>query len=90
MQIKTRDDWIEAAKTLVPLMPEYLSSFSEAVVSEKVETELSGLVTEGNWHKLHQRFEEAWAWLPDSPSIHRHPFGLLCDLCSEFWVFDHE
>lgn len=35
--------------------------------------------------------ERLWHSLPDSESIHSLPrFGLLCDLCSEAWVFQPE
>lgn len=35
-------------------------------------------------HYLH----EAWWKAPDKPTIHQIPgWGILCDLCSESWVF---
>ena len=34
-------------------------------------------------------FNRAWAAAPDHQNIHRRPaWGVLCDLCSENWVFD--
>jgi hypothetical protein len=87
MDIRTKEDWIASAKYVVPLLPEYMSSQSGAVDPEKVEAELSRLLEAEDWPALHVRFEQIWAWLPDSPGIHRHPFGRLCDLCSEYWVF---
>jgi len=34
-------------------------------------------------------FEKAWMAAPDKPYIHSWPgWSALCDLCSEYWVFD--
>lgn len=88
MSIRTKSDWIAAAKYVVPLLPEYMASQSGAIDPCKVEAELGRLLAAEDWETLYGRFEEIWSWLPDSPSIHRHPFSHLCDLCSEYWVFE--
>lgn len=44
-----------------------------------------------NWYRLLRYINAAWAAAPDDPSIHRIPgWGVLCDLCSEEWVFAEE
>jgi hypothetical protein len=36
-------------------------------------------------------FQKAWENAPDSPEIHNIPsWHVLCDLCSERWVFEEE
>lgn len=90
MIIKTRQDWIDLAKTTAPKMPEYMAEFSGAVDPGMVEAEMERLLTAEDWEGLHGRFEEIWPWLPDSPDIRHHPFGDLCDLCSEGWAIYEE
>lgn len=87
MIIKTKEDWIELAKATAPKMADYMVQHGNCDPFV-VEEEMTRLVKEEDWHKLHRYFEDIWTWLPDSPSIRHHPFGDLCDLCSEFWVFD--
>lgn len=86
MSIKTKDDWIELAKSTAPKMPDYMAEFSGNVDPSMVEAELTRLIDAEDWHALHGRFEEIWSWLPDRPDIRHHPFGDLCDLCSESWA----
>ena len=86
MTIKTKQDWIDLAKRTAPKMPDFMSEFSGNIQPSMIEDEMSRLVEAENWEKLHERFEEIWSWLPDDSSIHRHPFGDLCDLCSEAWA----
>lgn len=88
MIIKTKDDWIELAKKTVPLLPDYMASMSGNVEPSMVEIELTRLLEAKDWPKLHGRFQEIWNWLPDAPHIRVRPFGDLCDLCSEYWVFE--
>lgn len=90
MSINTKEDWIASAKYVVPLLPDYMANRSGSVDPSMVEAELGRLLSAEDWAGLHGRFEEIWSWLPDSPSIRVYPFGLLCDLCSEYWVFDED
>jgi len=90
MSIKTKEDWIVEARYVVPLLPDYMANISGQVDPEMVEEELSKLIAAEDWEMLRKRFHEIWAWLPDRRDIHRHPFGNLCDLCSEDWVFNEE
>lgn len=86
--INNKQDWIDEAKYVANLMPSYMAEQSGNVDPCMVEEELQSLIDKEDWKSLHRRFEQIWSWLPDSPSIHRHPFGRLCDLCSEYCVFD--
>jgi hypothetical protein len=86
--IKSKEDWIETAKYVAHMLPGYMSQISGNVDEASVDAELSMLVAEEDWEELHNKFEQIWAWLPDRPDIHRHPFSRLCDLCSEYWVFE--
>lgn len=85
-KIENRQDWIESAKITAPKMPDYMSEFSGNVDASKVEAEMTRLIDAEDWKALHGRLEEIWSWLPDDPSIRHHPFGDLCDLCSEAWA----
>lgn len=84
--IKTKQDWIDTAKYVVPLLPEYMSGLSGAVDPGMVEAELNKHLAAEDWQQLRKRFHEIWGWLPDNPSIRHHPFFQLCDLCSEDWA----
>lgn len=89
MIIETKEHWIQLAKDTVPLLPDYMYDESPGRVDPSmVATELNRLLEAEDWKALHGRFNEIWEWLPDRPSIRRHPFGDLCDLCSEYWVFE--
>lgn len=87
MTIQTKDDWWEVATKTIPLLPEYMSRFNQNIVQDKVLEDLTKCLNEKNHVQLHDYFFRIWNWLPDSPRIHQHPFGQLCDLCSEYWVF---
>lgn len=45
-----------------------------------------------DWEKLHSVFERVWAEAPDVPGLSEdyRAWPDLCDLCSEFWVFEEE
>lgn len=44
-----------------------------------------------DWESLHSFFQGIWGSAPDIPEIHNvKGWGLLCDLCSETWVFNDE
>lgn len=86
MTIRSRQDWVDLAKATAPKMPSYMAEFSGNIQPSMIEAEMTSLVEARDWEKLHQRFEEIWSWLPDDPSIRHHPFGDLCDLCSESWA----
>lgn len=87
--IKTKADWIETAQYVIPLLPEYMAGQRNNVLEDKIATELISLLKAEDWKGLHGYFQSVWNWLPDRPEIHRHPFGLLCSLCSEEWAI-HE
>lgn len=90
MAITTRQDWIDEARYVVPLLPEYMSRISGQVNPSIVEDELNKHVSNENWITLSRRFHEIWHWLPDRSDIHVHPFSRLCDLCSEDWVLSED
>lgn len=91
MNIRTKEDWIELARVTVPLLPEYMSDqLGNRIDPILAENALNQNLIEENWEALHQKFQDIWEALPDKPSIHRYPFGNLCDLCSEYWVFYEE
>lgn len=44
-----------------------------------------------DWRKLYSLFNGAWFGVPESDGAHSIPgFNVLCDLCSECWVFRDE
>ena len=87
MRIETKEDWIKLATKIIPDIPKYMADHSGQVQPEMVEAELTKLLEAKDWEKLHTRFEEIWNWLPDNASIRYYPFFDICDLCSEYWVF---
>lgn len=87
MAIETQDDWIELALKTIPLLPDYLSEFG-SIKFDFLESMMAQLVNDANWDDLHKLFEEMWQWLPDTPSIRHRPFFDLCDLCSEYKVWE--
>ena len=89
MTIRTFEDWIAQAKVVAPLLPEYMYYISPGQVDPgMVRREMDRLLEAEDWELLATRFQEVWSWLPDRADIRRHPFGLLCDLCSEWKVWE--
>ena len=42
-----------------------------------------------DWSRILSYFNAFWIHAPDEPWIHTIPgWGALCDLCSEYWVFE--
>jgi hypothetical protein len=86
MTIRTQDDWWNLATDTVPLLPDYARKlgfdfdlgYAKAALSDRSHTVLKRM------------FEKLWRDLPDTRSIRHYPFGNLCDLCSEYWVFEDE
>jgi len=76
----TKDQWLALARGIIPELPEYASWYNCAFDDE----EALFLLEKGDIETLHSAFEKLWSDLPDHPSIHRYPFGHLCDLCSEY------
>jgi hypothetical protein len=87
--IKTKEDWWKSAAETIPKLREYSDNFG--YTRGKWDEEAAKKELEVKDHEsLARRFNQLWAALPDSMSIHMHPFGDLCDLCSEYWVFQEE
>jgi len=86
MIIQTKADWWAEAQMMQHYLPDYAAHFN----LEWPTDEAWKLIEAGDHEKLHSLYEQLWSDLPDSPSIHFHPFGQLCDLCSEYWPFQEE
>jgi hypothetical protein len=84
--INKKQDWIDAAKVIVPLLPAYMQSIHEGVDPYAVENKLTPLLEAEDWFGLLTAFDEIYKWLPDREYIRRRPFFDLCDLCSESWA----
>lgn len=89
-EIKSKEDWIATAIYVAARLPEYMGRQRNNVLEDKIAGELNELLAAEDWKGLHRYFQTIWNWLPDRPEIHVHPFGPLCDLCSEYWVFTEE
>lgn len=65
----------------------FLPLFKQALKNEMMSGEgiVDGIY---NDQALVSLWNEFWMLLPDNPSIQRHPFLELCDLCEE--IFDDE
>lgn len=84
MTIQSQTDWWALAHVALPAMRDYALEFDCAFNEDAANEEL----TRQEHAKLWARFQQLWSDLPDHPSIRIYPFGPLCDLCSEYWVFD--
>ena len=85
MLIKTPDDWWELVENEWFDLRKILIRFLD--ISQVYDA--GRYIKSKNYSSLHNLFEEAWYQAPDNPEIHDIPgWGNLCDLCSEFWVFD--
>lgn len=50
-----------------------------------------GGIDNRDWERVHDVLQTAWQKAPDLPEVHRWPaWHILCDLCSETWVFEEE
>lgn len=83
MTIKTKDDWWKLAEQTLPEIPDYAAEFGIDWPHE----EADNFFKEKDHLNLHIFFETIWAKLPDNEYIRFHPFYAICDLCSEYWVF---
>lgn len=90
MQIKTKEDWIALAEQTVPKLGDYIVEQLPRADRDVAQAALDTDLANEDWDALHTKFEEIWASLPDNPSIRHAPFFDLCDLCSEYWVFEDE
>ena len=86
MRINTQDDWYEGAATVIPKLDSYADEFGLTFD----QTRATQLLNDKNHAELWSMFQKLWEDLPDRPDIHITPFHDLCDLCSEYWVFQEE
>lgn len=84
--IRNQDDWWAYAEQALKQLPEYAAEMYRDWDEERATTALA----QKQHMVLHEMCEKLWADLPDSPGIHWGPFGMLCDLCSEYWVFEED
>lgn len=97
--IETKEDWWYLVDKhwadLYRILDMYLPlSEHENLNKEIIEETLGCFITtlkEKKDEELVRYFHSAWWRAPDCPSIHKIPsWGILCDLCSENWVFQEE
>ena len=87
MTIETLEDWVELAKKTIPLLPEYLDEFRPVQI-DVLEDMCAELVEKEDWNELWHLFNNMYNFLPDTPGIRHRPFFDLCDLCSEYKVWE--
>jgi hypothetical protein len=59
------------------------------ILTHPLYIEVDKLKQDHDWETLSRYFQAAWAAAPDESWIHSIPgWGVLCDLCSEIWVFE--
>lgn len=90
MIIKTQEDWWKLANETIPLIEDYilvLINNTSNKIPEKIK-EAEHYIKDKDHRKLHIWFETLWDALPDRPDIRFGPFFDICDLCSEYWVFE--
>jgi len=88
MIIRTPEDWFKLADKTIGRLPDYASEFMTDFDADKATGLLKAAKDSGQEpDELHSMFETLWSELPDHPAIHTGPFNDLCDLCSEYWVF---
>ena len=82
----TEKEWIE-------LLEQYRVNLLSIVGEFTPErgSEFSRSMDEQDWPTTIHLMNLAWFAAPDVPELHRIPgWGVLCDLCSESWVFEPE
>jgi len=84
MDIKNKEDWWIAARAILPHLKGYAKSFDINFDDNAANEEL----VYQDHRSLYQRLHSLWFDLPDCKEIRRLPFFDLCDLCSEYWVFE--
>ncbi len=84
MSIKTTEDWWALAYETIPRLHPY--ALQHGVTFDTGEA--MRMFYDERHAELHGVFEKLHVDLPDSPEIRHRPFFDLCDLCSEYWVFD--
>jgi len=91
---KTVDDnWGNLRDILFRFLPmeghEIIVGVGEVSVSEKTMAQHVEFLKEEHHGLLRCYFDAAWEHAPDRPEIHIiKGWGILCDLCSEQWVFN--
>jgi hypothetical protein len=87
MIIQTPEDWWNLVEERWEELHAILYSLTS--LEELGKAELAK--TSKDWQSLGSCFQYAWFAAPDSPEIHQIPgWGVLCDLCSENWVFQDD
>lgn len=95
IQIKNRLTWWLAYIVVLNNLDEYVSRYPYLKETADKLFELESSLshpderTDVQAQKAVSLVNKLWNDLPDTQSIHSLPrFGLLCDLCSESWVFE--
>lgn len=58
---------------------------------ESIKDAFERCIKEENHKEVHSMCHRIWGALPDKPHIHQWPgFYDICDVCSEYWVFQEE
>src|SRR5579859_1564173 len=97
MTIETPSDWWACVDRYWPQLRAILYRFIPMDKNEGYDGEILLFPLSKHIEELKEQrnqdlaryFNAAWGAAPDDPSIHRIPgWGMLCDLCSEEWVFN--
>lgn len=101
MNIRTPSDWWALLDTHWPnllgiarAVGAPLSGFAPELQGDNISTEVLLIFIERakvnrDHEKMSYFLQLCWGAAPDEPGIHSWPsWGVLCDLCSEAWVFD--
>jgi hypothetical protein len=82
--IKYQENWWESAAITIPKLPAYAAQHGCDFNDE----EALACLAKKDHMRLYDMFNGLWHDLPNNVSIRHQPFFDLCDLCSEYWVFE--
>ena len=99
MTIKSQKDWWDAVEgnwsDLIGIGERFCPLYEqrnlrgETTVGKTLLQHVEEYRMKKDWESLWLFFQKAWGTAPDDLSIHFIPsWNILCDLCSETWVFD--
>lgn len=78
------NDWWGMAETIVPQLRDYAKQFD----IDFDEADANELIIYKDHRSLFKVLHNLWFDLPDCKEICQGPFYSLCELCSEYWIFE--
>ena len=85
--INNKEQWLDAAKMLNERG--WLANIYSNIYHKDLPPTENPIAQSASWETIHKFLEKMWLDAPDKRYIHSwEGWGILCDLCSEVWVFE--